>query len=155
MSPLKHVHMDTSGLQTAHVVPEKQELKITVYSLPYYYRYLCNKDSPLFPLCVLKTFCCISLSFKKKIYAYILINLRGRHCQKNWIGCAANILKPIACFIPKLCDFPYPVADSIQNVNILFSELNISLKKTYPVHTKQNHFKTRVCKPCLISNQNG
>lgn len=71
MSPLKHVHMDTSGLQTAHVVPEKQELKITVYSLPYYYRYLCNKDSPLFPLCVLKTFCCISLSFKKNICIYI------------------------------------------------------------------------------------
>lgn len=70
MSPLKHVHMDTSGLQTAHVVPEKQELKITVYSLPYYYRYLCNKDSPLPPVCIKDFLLHLSLFQKKYMHIY-------------------------------------------------------------------------------------
>ena len=98
-----------------------------LYSLPYYYRYLCNKDSLLFPRCVLKIVCRISLSLQKKIN--ILINVGGRHCQKNWMGCATSILKPIACFqcfIPNICDFPsVPCCRPDPKCNLLFSELKI------------------------------
>lgn len=67
MSPLRHLHMDTSMLQTAHLVPEKPEFVLT-YSL-----YLFNTDITVMRIllsapcvCITDYFLVISLSLSKK-----------------------------------------------------------------------------------------
>ena len=112
-------------------------------------------------------------------------NSQGGTSRKIGTGCAARFQKTLKLFETKICDFPYPISDLIKylipnfrpeaepgaspervtcfhgtytvvGVNIKW-EMVLSSDDEEVANSSKKHtqFKTRVHKPCPISDQNG
>ena len=108
----------------------------------------------------------------------------GGYFQENSVGVCFTLLETLTLFQTKICDFCYPISDLIKNLvhyfrtedlePVAWPERETSCYGTYTVGVnikremvlspndeeiasskKPTHFKTRVHKPYLISDQNG
>ena len=103
-----------------------------------------------------------------------------RYFPKNWEGVCGTLPETLTLFQTKICDFPYPISDLIKNSDLkpwsqardpermtscygtymvginIKTELVLSPNdEEVPSSKKHTQSKTRVHKPCPISDQNG
>ena len=48
--------------------------------------------------------------------AFCIPKIPGGYFQKNWEGVCSTLLETLTLFQTKICDFPYPISDMINNL---------------------------------------